>query len=762
MRTVLLALAALLWACTPRAADATQEEGAAQVEAERLLAGVTTVVTVPSAAGAIAVRVSLPSEPRYAEGAPPLVVVPPFFTPVRGFARAPEADELGFIVLTPLWPGRGDPKTGAASSGTDDYGGPRARQALAAVLRYASDAQVDTTGFTLSQRLTMGLLADELGVYAFSHPGMAATRTFAEHGSTIPGLAWFLGHENPTNDALCAVELGHWGDDRQAQLNGAYRGYDPVKLDVDYSDVRWDRARDVPVIGSHVLSDKVPRMFGKRVWSAALTRALRDSGALSEDDWPDDVATVEEAEAWWAERTSVEAYASLAGAVPQLKAMLLFGARGHVQSVPDLPQVHQAWDGLRGTAGLWVRLNPDSAYVRAAAPQRRPGRELAANTAPSDWSQATTWGHPPGPGSTILHVQAALSELGDRAHADDWRPDLDVVLLDPVQDAAPPTSSAATEAVAPPPSAGPGALQIVFAARMDGRGGCTKTDSRGCSLYLADLDAGGAVTGARALSVRPGVAQDFPVIDPEGRFVVYQERERGPPRVSWVALVGDAGGTLLEGADHPALADGGSTLLSAAVSRSASSRRFDLQQTALRWTAGRLVAGKTSALTSSGTATEPVPFPDGTQMAWYEKGGGRGKGTTRIGDRAAAEGASFGPLGCAHGAVSPDGSLFFCQRFRSYSVAELGSASPVPSSMSFDVSLDSSCDRTTVGHTEFCGGAEWLLSTASCWKGDEIVNTEVILHDWEGRVRTRVSFDVGAQLGARDVQARSGTCRGTR
>ena len=756
---------ALLWACTPRAADATPDEAPARFEAEPLVSGASTVVTVPSAAGAIAVRVSVPSEPRYAEGAPPLVVVPPFFTPERGFARAPDADELGFVVLTPLWPGRGDPKSGAASTGSDDYGGPLARQALASVLRYASDAQADASGSTLSQRLTMALLADELGVYAFSHPGMVATRTFAEHGGTIPGLSWFLGHENPTSDALCAVELGHWGEDRQARLNEAYRGYDPVSLDVDYSSVGWDGARDVPVIGGHVLSDKVPRMFGKRVWSTALTRALRDAGALSEEDWPEDVATVAEAEAWWAERTSVGAYADLGRAVPQLKTMLLFGARGHVQSVPDLPQIHQAWDGLRGTAGLWVRLNPDTAYVRAAAPQRRPGRELPANTPPSDWSEATTWGHPPGPGSTILHARAALAELGDRAHADDWRPDLDAVL-----DVVPVSSSAPAEATPPalaevlPEAAGtgPGALQIVFAARMDGRGGCTKADTRGCSLYLAYLDASGVITEARVLSHRPGVAQDFPVIDPEGRFVVYQERERGPPRVAWVDLTGDAGGTLLEGADHPALADGGSTLLSAAVSRSASSRSFDLQQTELRWTAGGLVAGETVALTSTGRVTEPVPFPDGSRMAWYEKGGGRGQGTTYIGDRSGGEGVSFGPKGCAHGGVAPDGSLFFCQRFGSYSVAELGAGRPAPSTLRFDLPLDGACERTTVGHTEFCGGSAWLLSTVSCWQGDEIVNAEIVLHDWQGGVVARVSSDAGARLGARDIQARSGTCRATR
>ena len=253
-----------------------------------LSAGEIGIVALPvEGIGEIAVRIALPVRPRYAEGAPVVVIVPTFFTPGRGFTTDPEATQLGMVTLTLLWPGISEPETGAHRGGGEDFGGPDSTRALAAVVRYAAGGLVDAEGAHLDQRATMTVLTDEVGLFAFSHPGIAATNLMAEYGASLRGmLDWYVGSENPTDDALCAVEAGHFGPDRAAVTNEAYQGLGPKGLQIDYGHVGWEQSAahpsGVPVIGvgtahPYVLGDKVPRFYGKRTWSTALTAALRDS-----------------------------------------------------------------------------------------------------------------------------------------------------------------------------------------------------------------------------------------------------------------------------------------------------------------------------------------------------------------------------------------------------------------------------------------------------------------------------------------------------
>lgn len=163
-------------------------------------------------------------------------------------------------------------------------------------------------------------------------------------------------------------------------------------------------------------------MFGKRVYSAALTRALRENGALTDTDWPDDLATPEEAATWWAFRVTPPRYPDLPDRTPDLKVLLLFSRDDHVQPSLDKPHIHQAYDGFHHTAGLWTRLNPDAAYLPAA---QFPGyQDHPANNEPGDWKDARDWGYPPVNVGPKLAPQSAVAEMADRTHEDNWAPDL--------------------------------------------------------------------------------------------------------------------------------------------------------------------------------------------------------------------------------------------------------------------------------------------------------------------------------------------------
>ena len=54
--------------------------------------------------------------------------------------------------------------------------------------------------------------------------------------------------------------------------------------------------------------------------------------------------------------------------MPDLKVMLVFAQEDHAQAAQDKPHIHQAFQGFRFEARLWVRLNPDRAYVQSLIP----------------------------------------------------------------------------------------------------------------------------------------------------------------------------------------------------------------------------------------------------------------------------------------------------------------------------------------------------------------------------------------------------------
>lgn len=405
-----------------------------------IAAGASGVVYVRSpGVGEIAVQVVVPEAPRYSQGAPLVVVVPPFFTPKDGFETAPAAEQIGMIRLSLLWPGRADRDSGAQSQGEDDYGGPSSTQALRDVIRYATGQATDTDGLTIDQRTAVTAATGNVGVYAFSHPGIAATNVLAHHGAELGGVDWFVGHENPTTDALSAVEAGYWASSGAVE-NPSYSAdrYREDGLGIDYSTVGWVTGSAYPEgrpsFGrnkEHVLDRRIPQMWGKRYYSTALLTALRDNGVFTAETWPGDLATPEEAAEVWPYRSPVTKFKLVPQQVPELKVMLQFSNKDHVQPAADAPHIHHAYDGFHTRGGLWVRLNPDQAYVAALAGSAGSYEEHDANSAPSSWRQASSWGYDlkATPGGRTMVSMAAVAEMADRTQAGNWDADLSAPLF---------------------------------------------------------------------------------------------------------------------------------------------------------------------------------------------------------------------------------------------------------------------------------------------------------------------------------------------
>ena len=395
--------------------------------------------------GRIAVAIRSPSEPRYAGGAPVVVNVSGFFTSSSGFKFELDPTALGAVYVTYLWPGKTDMRTGIASEGTYDYGGPACLAALRDVVRFATGEATDVDGRTLDALVDVPVLYDVAGLYAFSHSGIAATNVLALHGENLQAVDFFVGRENPTIDAMYPLEPGHWDDDTGRPVHNPFYdpvGYTPTSIAIDYSTVDWSAEHGRPVFRSddagraeYLCSFKHPTMWGKDYWSTDLLQALLDNAALTLETWPETLATPEEAAANWPFRETVGNYPRLAQVLPELKVMLVFASADHVQTAIDKPHIHQAYDGFRHTAGLWCRLNPDRAYVDAFLGGTGAGTAIPdnpANREPSTWMVVRSWGYgapqAARANTNVLVPLAAVAEMCDRTYHNRWEPDLEAVL----------------------------------------------------------------------------------------------------------------------------------------------------------------------------------------------------------------------------------------------------------------------------------------------------------------------------------------------
>ncbi len=392
--------------------------------------------------GTIAVRIQVPDNARYPEGAPIMVNSSGWFAGNYNFNLGWDFTEVGFIWVNMIWPGKTDQSSGVSSQGIYDYAGPSCIAAFRDVIRFACGLAPDTAGHYIDELIEMNAMTYNVGLHASSHSGVGATKVMGEYGNEFSSLKYFVGRENPTVDANYALETGHfepdYGPDREPVVNPCYHPEDYARdsIHIDYSGVGWDYGADRPcfVMGGdtvYIVSNHCPRIDGKRCYSAGLMRALDDNNVFAGTSWPADLATPETAEDMWDYRVSVNSYDDIGAELPELKVILVFSAEDHCQAAPDKPHIHHAYDGFLKTADLdWVRLNPDMAYAEEIDPTFAGFPDNLANTEPGSWNTASSWGFPNAVTAVDLISLAAGAEMADRVRAGDWSHNLSGVLYD--------------------------------------------------------------------------------------------------------------------------------------------------------------------------------------------------------------------------------------------------------------------------------------------------------------------------------------------
>jgi len=398
-----------------------------------------TITYIYSNGNKIAVKLTFPEEPRYEEGAPVLVYVTTFFTPSNPdfSASIDTVSEYGFVHVAYLWPGISDPAEGVKSEGEYDYGGENSIEALRDVIKFASGEKTNIYGKYISELSPVSIIDGNVGLYAFSHPGIAATNVLAYYPEL--DVQYFVGRENPTTDVLYPLEPGHWDDNGKADYNPYYvypDDYNSTDINIDYSSLKYDFELNLPYFDvdndsiakdgiDFIIGKQHPSMFGKDFYSRKLTWALWDNGVLNESNWPEDLATPQETDEYWPYRTTVDNYDKISNDV---KVMLVFSVNDHVQTALDKPHIHQAYDGFMAN-GNWIRLNADSAYVSTIG-QTTNAPDNDANTEPEDWMNVGEWAEPNSRVTTgMLIPTAAICEMADRSYTGNWSDNLDEVLV---------------------------------------------------------------------------------------------------------------------------------------------------------------------------------------------------------------------------------------------------------------------------------------------------------------------------------------------
>lgn len=420
---------------------------------ERVPGGWTVVVWVASESapdGGIVARLTYPDRPRYGEGTAAVVEVPGADTagsvnlPPRPAPNPYVAQGLIHVVFA--FPGGGRPPL--ASGGTYDHRGLGSLRVLRDVVRFLRGEALTTAGCAVADLLPYAIT--QVGLVGLSNGGNTAVVALGLFGKEM-AVDWYVGWENPAGVPFTTVDLGGREEPNPAYVPASCRlTPDGVRCEVDYSSLRWDptarsgasgprgslglgvlyhdqngSGRYEP--GDYALGAYTGTFGGreKRVYSVQALEAAVARGLLG--PWPSDVATLEEARAFWAIRDMSRSYGAALAANPDLRVIVIGSVQDHVQNTPDYPHLVLQYQGWREAGIPWIRLNPDSAYVSALAPGVRGAPDNDANS-PVSYDSIRGLLAPESVPDPLLQLAAVL-ELSDRWTLARWEENLSAVLV---------------------------------------------------------------------------------------------------------------------------------------------------------------------------------------------------------------------------------------------------------------------------------------------------------------------------------------------
>ena len=373
---------------------------------------------------------------RYASGAPVVVYVHGAWT--TNFVPVTESishlnPTLGVVQLYLNLPGgRSDPDHD--SPGENDRRGAASRAAVATALQYADEAIADSEGCTLSERIG-GPLSGQIAVAGYSNGGNLAWATLGDAELDLPEIVGISTYETPLSGQLVVVESGTTENDSPVYIEDACALQDNALIcDYDYTGIAYDdSAEDGGVLFIDADNDSTydvgefrlgaVQYAGRWNHSVQARRAARDAGLILSNR-----ASVKETEAFWQEREAPRSMVSAIQRFPDLAAISTGSEIDHVLTgAVEHPHVTGMITAMQAAGIRWSRLHPDSAYSTMISRSSQDFPENDANRLIAVGERL-----PMLPTGAAAHgedyLTAAIIELLDRAHYDQWSNNIDAVL----------------------------------------------------------------------------------------------------------------------------------------------------------------------------------------------------------------------------------------------------------------------------------------------------------------------------------------------
>lgn len=232
-----------------------------------------------------------------------------------------------------------------------------------------------------------------------------------------------------------------------------------------------------------------------------------------------------------------------------------------------------------------------------------------------------------------------------------------------------PSSSGASQSNERMESEKTGKIRVVFAANLDSDQPCHRDAPAGADLYQADYDLStGLASGLKRLTSRPGQAEWFPALSPDGSYVAYDQGESAQGRRSahslrLIDLRTGRDRELVRNARCAAFAQDGSTFFFSTQERGGHAL---WNTTFLNGAVDEHYRRITDDTTAGWILVEdPAPLPNMSGVVFHYKADDRhGAGVAVVN----MDGSGLRNLtpqdGCGHASVSPAGNTILCTRSR--------------------------------------------------------------------------------------------------
>ena len=306
----------------------------------------------------------------------------------------------------------------------------------------------------------------------------------------------------------------------------------------------------------------------------------------------------------------------------------------------------------------------------------------------------------------------------------------------------------------------------MLSASWAGGGPCAVVNDTGCDIWLAELDADGALMQVVRLTDQEGAGEGYPMAPPELSWLVFASHDEA---LGYVARLDLETGSI-ETIDRPAHGPDYDPV----------HRRLAWQHDYGGGARDVVVAelaedgsiGTPTRLTTQGDGAQPILLPDGERVAVYRSADEAHEGHTEIVSLAGGEPFVFSEEdGCAHGTHTASGDAVLCQaqvqmHQRTWDGAAWSELSlydypsctdPEDPLLTELCALYEGCDRVSWGYPERCGPLDLVYATMQCIIDDTITWSRVVGVDLDGHLLVDLHGQVEALLGV-EGSSRDASC----